>query len=90
MEESHCEAMIYQHLIPFMESTSEEANLFKTDSLEYLRMEEDISCYRFRRMALDLIASLMVHTNYEGKSQLIKLVEYSADILSSQSTDKQK
>lgn len=41
-------------------------------------------------MALDLIASLMIHTTYEGKSQLIKLVEYSAQILSNQSTDKQK
>ena len=57
-----------------MEVSSEEINLFKNDSLEYIRMEEDISCYRFRRMALDLIAALMINTNYEGKSQLIKIV----------------
>ncbi len=73
-----------------MQSTSEEMSLFMNDSLEYLRRDEDLTCYSFRRMALDLIKSIMTNLNYGGKSELIKFVEYSAKILKDNSTDKEK
>lgn len=37
MQENHCQAIIYKHLLPFMESTNEDNAYFKNDSLEYIR-----------------------------------------------------
>lgn len=33
MQEDHCKAIIYNHLLPFMESTNEDYSYFKNDGL---------------------------------------------------------
>lgn len=37
IQEDHCQAIIYKYLLPFMESTNEDTQFFKTDGLEYIR-----------------------------------------------------
>lgn len=90
VEQSHCDAIIYQYLLPFMQSTAEELALFSQETLEYIRRDEDISCYTLRRNSLDLIKSLMVNTYYVEKSELIKFVEYAAQVFTGNFSDKQK
>lgn len=33
IQEDHCQAIIYKHLLPFMESTNEDDSYFKNDGL---------------------------------------------------------
>lgn len=39
LQESHCEAIIYKHLLPYMHSTNEENSYFQSDGLEYIRRQ---------------------------------------------------
>jgi hypothetical protein len=90
MHEDHVQQIIYKHLLPFMESTNEDNAYFKNDILEYTRRCEDLTCHPFRREARDLIKCICEKLNFGTKSELLKFVEYSAQALGVNSTDKQK
>lgn len=90
MKEDHCQAIIYKHLLPFMESTQEDFDYFKNDSLEYIRRIEDLTCHPFRRTSLDLIRCISEKLNFGNKSELMKFVEYSAEVFGGNYSDKQK
>lgn len=79
IQEDHCQAIIYKHLLPFMQSTNEDDSYFKSDGLEYIRRCEDLTCHPFRRVSLDLIKVVAEKYNYSngnssGKSELMKLI----------------
>ena len=90
IQEDHCQHIIYKYLLPFMESNSEDDDYFANDGLEYIRRLEDMTCHPFRRSSLDLIEIIMGSLHFGSKSELIKFVEYSAQVLGSNSSDRQK
>lgn len=51
-----------------MEATAEEHELFMSDGLEYIRREDDLTCYPLRRMALDMLKSIVVNLHFGNKS----------------------
>ena len=49
-------------LLPLCESSEQELNIFQKDETEYVRRQEDLSCYSLRKAVLEL---LQVHYNEE-------------------------
>ena len=57
--------------------------LLKNDPKEYLLRQEDLNCYPFRRAFLDLVEVSASVLNFEGKSEMMRLVEFVTSVLTS-------
>lgn len=78
----HCEVLLYENcLLPLCQSSPAELALFKDDPVEYVNREEDLTCEPLRRSVLDLVSIVADVLSFNGKSEMIRLVEYAASVL---------
>ena len=71
----HIEQLFYQGiLLPLCESSKDELSMFQQDEIEYVRRQEDLSCFLLRRAILDLISAATNHLVFNGKSELMRMV----------------
>jgi hypothetical protein len=60
--------------LPLCESSRDELNLFAGDEVEYVRRQDDLTCYPIRRAVLDLIEMSVNFLSFNGKAELMRMV----------------
>lgn len=79
----HIENLFYRGtLLPLCESTKDELHMFQNDGIEYVRRQEDLSCFVVRKAVMGLIETASNSLVFNGKSELMRMVEYCAGVLS--------
>lgn len=48
--------------------------MFQHDEIEYVRRQEDLTCFIIRRAILDLIEISVNHLAFDGKAELMRMV----------------
>lgn len=80
--QEHSQGLFYGNcLLPMCQSTPDEMLLFKNDPIEYVRRQEDLSCYLVRRAVLDLVEVSASVLYFGDKSEMMRLVEFAASVL---------
>ena len=73
----HAEVILFQEMLPLIDMSNEDIQLFQDDPLEFIRREEDRTINPVKRDAADVV-EMLIHFSANGKSFLIKFVEYAA------------
>lgn len=55
-----------------------------------MRRQDDLTCFPVRRATLDLVAMAAATLSYNGKPEIMRLVEYCASVLSGQNQEGEK
>ena len=72
--------IMFEEMLPLIDFKDADLNLFENDTLEFIRRQEDGTVNPSRWAAIDLI-NVLIYLDDNGKSFLMKLIEYSAGIL---------
>ena len=76
-------------MIPLIDYTNQDINLFNNDALEFIRRQEDGTVNPARWEAIEVV-NVLVYFDYEGKSFLMRFIEYSAMILKDDTADRNR
>ena len=74
------EKIMFEEMMPLIDYPNEDLGIFNNDALEFIRRQEDHTVNPVRWEAIELINSLL-YIGVEGKSFLMKLIEYAAGVL---------
>ncbi len=68
LNDQNFQYILYDRLLPNMESTASDLELFQKDPIEYIRKDEDLTSDAFKRNAADTVERLLYHCSFGPKS----------------------
>lgn len=67
-------------MIPLIDYTNQDIDLFDSDALEFIRRQEDGTVNPARWEAIEVV-NVLAYFDYEGKSFLMRFIEHAAILL---------
>lgn len=72
--------VLFEEMLPLIDYSEADLNIFQEDALEFIRRQEDITVNPARWEAIEVVKTL-IYLDFEGKSFLMRFIEYSAGVL---------